>query len=60
MAYDVPEFVTKDGGLLPFGQVLIDDDCTSAQDALPKSVDVWRQRGKNHNAVQFLCDSIWV
>ena len=51
MAYDVPEFVAKDCGLLPFGQVLIDDDCTSAQDALSKSVDVWRQLCKKYDAV---------
>ena len=28
MAYDVPEFVAKDGGLLPFGKIFINYNCS--------------------------------
>ena len=60
MAYDVPEFVTKDSRLLPLREIFIDEDCTSAQDSLPKAVDGGRQYSENHDAVQFFCNPIRV
>ena len=56
MAYDVPEFVTKDSRLLPLREIFIDEDCTSAQDALPIAVDCRGKIGVYNDAVQFFCD----
>ena len=58
MAYDVPEFVTEDCGLLPFGQVLIECNNPPIQQAFPESIDGGRQADKIDQTVQFFCDSI--
>ena len=58
MAYDVPEFVTDDCGLLPFGQVLIERNNPPIQQAFPESIDRGQQANKINQAVQFFCDSI--
>ena len=39
MAYDVPEFVTKDSRLLPFWEILVDCDCFASQCSFPEAVD---------------------
>ena len=58
MAYDVPEFVTEDCGLLPFGQVLIECNHLPIQQAFSEFIDGGRQAYKIDQTGQFFCDSI--
>lgn len=51
MAYDMPEFVTKDSRPLPLEEVFVDGDCPAPQRPLPEAVDRWRENDEIDDAV---------